>query len=80
MGIPRWSPSSHPAQSTLGSQLSSAAPRARRRANLMLLPSSLFDADDDRIRLTFGHERIPRLLDRWAEDLREHGLAGAGGA
>ena len=32
----------------------------------MLLPSSLFDAADDRVRLTFGHERIPRLLERWA--------------
>lgn len=45
----------------------------------MLLPSSLFDAADDRVRLTFGHERIPRLLERWAADLRQYGLAGAAG-
>lgn len=47
----------------------------RQRANLMLLPSSLFACGDDRVRLTFGHERVPRLLGRWANDLSTHGLA-----
>ena len=46
----------------------------RRRAGIMLLPSSLFGPDDDRVRLTFGREETPGLLKRWSADLAAHAL------
>ena len=47
----------------------------RRRRDLMLIPSALFEeAADDRVRVTFGRAQTIALLERWRDDLREHGL------
>lgn len=41
----------------------------------MLIPSSLFGDDDEAVRLTFGTEDVPRLLQRWSDDLSKYGLS-----
>ena len=48
----------------------------RRRSRLMLVPSALFEeADDDRVRLTYGRLGTAERLERWADDLQTHGFA-----
>ena len=47
----------------------------RQRRQLMLIPSALFEEEeDDRVRLCFGFGRTSQLLERWSNDLRTHGL------
>ena len=49
----------------------------RKRSSLMLMPSSHFLSEDDRLRLCFGRDgaQLRARLARWSEDLMKHGAA-----
>ncbi|KAL1522531.1 hypothetical protein AB1Y20_017518 [Prymnesium parvum] len=73
--IHNYSTSSIPRITTIGIVLGTqSVSGVNRRAKLMLLPSSLFECGDDRVRLTFGRKHTPQLLGRWSDDLSQYGL------
>ena len=48
----------------------------RKRARLMLVPSTLFSFGDERLRVTYGRAHTAALLERWRADLAQHGIVG----
>ena len=44
-----------------------------REANIMLLPSTVYDYDDQHFRLGFGRENMPEALDKFKEYLQGRG-------